>query len=50
MVESIIDNKIKDDSVDVVLNLILDDFLQVFAQTTLSNKTLDDHLICEDVF
>ena len=35
---------------DVVLDLILEDFLQVFAATTVSSKCLDEQLLSEDVF
>ena len=44
------DAKMRELQLDVVLDLILEDFLQVFAATTVTSKCLDEHLLCEDLF
>jgi hypothetical protein len=44
------DTKMRELQLDVVLDLILEDFLQVFAATTVSSKCLDEQLLCEDFF
>ena len=44
------DAKMRELQLDVVLDLILEDFLQVFAATTVTSKCLDEQLLCEDLF
>ena len=44
------DTNMRELQLDVVLDLILEDFLQVFAATTVSSKCLDEKLLCDDLF